>query len=177
VFEDAVFQIAKARTGSFRPILILIGTRLGLDRITPVYWEALKASLQMSQSVGIAGGRPSSSLYFVGTQGSNIFYLDPHQTRSALPLHRDPDEYSEEEVETCHTRRLRRLHLREMDPSMLMGFLIRDEADWKSWRQGISCISGKTIIHVADREVLHHRLSTERDGAIDEVETFDTEEE
>jgi cysteine protease ATG4 len=55
VFEDAVFQIAKARTGTFQPILILIGTRLGLDRITPVYWEALKASLQMPQSVGIAG--------------------------------------------------------------------------------------------------------------------------
>jgi cysteine protease ATG4 len=55
VFEDAVFQIAKARTGSFQPVLILIGTRLGLDRITPVYWEALKASLQMPQSVGIAG--------------------------------------------------------------------------------------------------------------------------
>jgi len=122
-------------------------------------------------------GRPSSSLYFVGTQGSDIFYLDPHQTRPALPLHSDPNEYSDEEVESCHTRRLRRLHLREMDPSMLMGFLIRGEADWQSWRQGISSISGKTIIHVADREVLHHRLSTERDGAIDEVETFDTEEE
>jgi cysteine protease ATG4 len=55
VFEDAVLQAAKARTGSFQPVLILIGTRLGLDRITPVYWEALKASLQMPQSVGIAG--------------------------------------------------------------------------------------------------------------------------
>jgi cysteine protease ATG4 len=55
VFEDVVFQIAKARSGSFQPTLILIGTRLGLDRITPVYWEALKATLQMPQSVGIAG--------------------------------------------------------------------------------------------------------------------------
>jgi cysteine protease ATG4 len=64
-----------------------------------------------------------------------------------------------------------------MDPSMLMGFLIRDEADWQSWRQGISSVSGKTIIHIADREGLHHRMSVERDGAIDEVETFDTEEE
>jgi hypothetical protein len=65
VFEDAVFQIAKARTGSFQPILILIGTRLGLDRITPVYWEALKASLQMPQSVGIAGCvRPILELLF-----------------------------------------------------------------------------------------------------------------
>jgi hypothetical protein len=55
VYEDKVFQIATAKTGSFEPTLILVGIRLGIDRITPVYWEALKASLQMSQSVGIAG--------------------------------------------------------------------------------------------------------------------------
>ena len=38
------------------------------------------------QSVGIAGGRPSSSYYFVGSQADNLFYLDPHNTRPAIPL-------------------------------------------------------------------------------------------
>jgi cysteine protease ATG4 len=55
VYEDKVFQAAKEKTGSFQPTLLLIGTRLGLDRITPVYWEALKDTLRMPQSVGIAG--------------------------------------------------------------------------------------------------------------------------
>jgi cysteine protease ATG4 len=55
VYEDGVFKIAKAKTGSFQPTLILVGTRLGLERITPVYWDALKATLQMPQSIGIAG--------------------------------------------------------------------------------------------------------------------------
>lgn len=55
VYEDKVYQIATAKTGSFDPTLILVGIRLGIDRITPAYWQALKASLQMSQSVGIAG--------------------------------------------------------------------------------------------------------------------------
>jgi cysteine protease ATG4 len=55
VYEDAVLQTAKSKTGTFRPTLILIGIRLGLDRITPVYWEALKSTLRMPQSVGIAG--------------------------------------------------------------------------------------------------------------------------
>ncbi len=32
-------------------------------------------------SVGIVGGRPSSSLYFVGTQGERVLYLDPHDVQ------------------------------------------------------------------------------------------------
>ena len=36
--------------------------------------------------MGIAGGRPSSSYYFVGSQADNLFYLDPHNPRPAIPL-------------------------------------------------------------------------------------------
>ncbi|KAJ7205880.1 hypothetical protein C8J57DRAFT_1404949 [Mycena rebaudengoi] len=42
------------------------------------------------QSVGIAGGRPSSSYYFVGVQGDGLFYLDPHHSRPAVPLRPPP---------------------------------------------------------------------------------------
>lgn len=55
VYRDDFMAIAKPEGTSFHPTLILVGTRLGIDRITPVYWEALKATLQMPQSVGIAG--------------------------------------------------------------------------------------------------------------------------
>lgn len=55
VYEDAFFKVAKAENGSFSPTLVLVGIRLGIDRVTPVYWEALKASLRLPQSVGIAG--------------------------------------------------------------------------------------------------------------------------
>lgn len=48
-------DLAKSGGHSFRPTLILVGTRLGIDKITPVYWEALLSALQMPQSVGIAG--------------------------------------------------------------------------------------------------------------------------
>jgi cysteine protease ATG4 len=48
-------SIAKADNNTFQPTLILVGTRLGLDKITPVYWDGLKATLQMPQSIGIAG--------------------------------------------------------------------------------------------------------------------------
>jgi cysteine protease ATG4 len=55
VYEDNLKAIAIDESGTFRPTLILVGTRLGIDKITPVYWEALKASLQMEHAIGIAG--------------------------------------------------------------------------------------------------------------------------
>jgi cysteine protease ATG4 len=55
VYEESFMSIAKSDGVNFTPTLILVGTRLGTDKITPVYWEALKSSLQMPQSIGIAG--------------------------------------------------------------------------------------------------------------------------
>ncbi|KAF4345801.1 cysteine protease ATG4 [Fusarium beomiforme] len=172
VYEDDFMNIAKPTGEAFHPTLVLVGTRLGIDKITPVYWEALIAALQMPQSVGIAGGRPSSSHYFIGSQGSFLFYLDPHHTRPALPYHENLTDYSSEEIASCHTARLRRIHVREMDPSMLIGFLIRSEEDWQDWKRGVKHVQGKSIIHVADRNAVHGGSSEGREGAIDEVETL-----
>ncbi|KAL7276267.1 Cysteine protease atg4 [Rhizina undulata] len=173
VYEDSFRKIAIV-DGQFRPTLVLVGIRLGIERVTPVYWEALKACLQVPQSVGIAGGRPSSSHYFVGVQGDNFFYLDPHQCRQSLPYRDNSSKYTSEEVDSCHSRRLRRLHLREMDPSMLLAFLIKDEADWKEWRRGVEQVQGKRVIHVGDVEpTAHGHTGGPREEAIAEVEAFD----
>ncbi|MCJ1279543.1 Cysteine protease atg4 [Puttea exsequens] len=176
VYEDSFFKLAKDDSGAFQPTLILVGIRLGIDRVTPAYWEALKASVQLPQSVGIAGGRPSSSHYFFGSQGDQFFYLDPHVTRPALRHHSDSENLSEDEVNSCHTRRLRCLPLRDMDPSMLLAFLIRDKEDWRSWRRAMTEVNGKAVVHVADTEPSLHGHGAERQGAVDDVETFDDEE-
>lgn len=55
VYEDTFMKLAKGGDDSFTPTLILLGIRLGIDRVTPVYWESLKAALRLSQSIGIAG--------------------------------------------------------------------------------------------------------------------------
>ena len=132
--------------------------------------------MQLPQSVGIAGGRPSSSHYFFGIQGDQFFYLDPHVTRPGLRFCRNPVDLTQEEVNSCHTRRLRRLPLKDMDPSMLIAFLIKDEEDWKSWRRAIGDASGKPVVHVADSEPSLHGHGTERQSAVDDVETFDDDE-
>lgn len=73
-----------------RAVLVLIGIRLGIDGVNPIYYETIKALFTFPQSVGIAGGRPSSSYYFMGSQADNLFYLDPHHARTAVPLRPAP---------------------------------------------------------------------------------------
>jgi cysteine protease ATG4 len=151
----------------FQPTLIVLGIRLGIEKVTQAYHSALKAALELPQSVGIAGGRPSSSHYFVGHQGDSFFYLDPHTTRPMLS-----PQPSREDIETCHTRRVRKLPLAEMDPSMLLGFLVRSRDDFDEWRKAIAELPGKAIIHIHDAEP-KYATGNERAGAIDEVETLD----
>jgi cysteine protease ATG4 len=176
VYEDRFRSIAalSATDQTIQPTLILLGIRLGIDRITPVYHEALKTSFTYPQSIGIAGGRPSSSHYFVGTQGDLFLYLDPHETRPALPYHAEAAAYTEDEIKSCHTRRLRGLRIADMDPSMLIGFLIRDEADWNDWKRRLQETKGKAIVHVYSKTPPTPGQQ-ERKEAVDEVSTFDDE--
>jgi cysteine protease ATG4 len=108
----------------------------------------------------------------MGVQDSHLFFLDPHFTRPAIPPRRSDEAYTPEEVDSYHTRRLRRIHIKDMDPSMLIGFLIRDEADWVDWRERVKSTPGKPIIHI----VASGAQSVEGHGrkeALDEVEALD----
>jgi len=169
VYTDSVIATATHNsTTPFQPTLILLGIRLGIDRITPVYHAALKACLELPHSVGIAGGRPSSSHYFLGHQGDSFFYLDPHSTRPMLPA----KNLSSSDVDTCHTRRVRRLGIADMDPSMLLGFLVRSREEFEDWKELVKGCPGKAVIHVQDVEP-RYESGREREGAVDEVVAWD----
>ncbi|TRM65040.1 peptidase family C54-domain-containing protein [Schizophyllum amplum] len=86
-----------------RPVLVLLNLRLGLDRVNPIYHDTIKALFTFPQSVGIAGGRPCSSYHFVGAQGSDLIYLDPHHTRPAV--HTEDSTAGEREEEDAPKRR------------------------------------------------------------------------
>ena len=84
--------------------------------------------------------------------------------------------YSEDEVNSCHTRRLRRLSIEDMDPSMLIAFLVRDRNDWNSWRNSINQVSGKAVVHIADKEPILHSHDIEPQSVVDDVEILDEDE-
>jgi cysteine protease ATG4 len=115
----------------------------------------------------------------VGVQDSHLFFLDPHTTRPTLPHHQPEEPYTAEERGSYHTRRLRRIHLKDMDPSMLIGFLIKDEADWIDWKQRVQSSPGKPIIHILTGETQLDKgyQGPGRKAAVDEVEALDDSDE
>ncbi len=141
LYEDELLPIScpEGIENGFKPTLILSGVRLGVRSVNPIYWAFLKKLLSIHQSVGIAGGRPSSSHYFFGYQGDNLFYMDPHTPQSALsPKHSDNANYRAEYISSVHTKRIRKLGLREMDPSMLIGLLVTSLAEYQKLKSIIS---------------------------------------
>jgi len=78
-----------------------------------------------------------------------------------------------------------------MDPSMLIGFLVRDETDWQDWKREIRDMEavrgidgkGKQIVHLYDTEPvsgLDNEITGregQRESAIDDVVSCDEEEE
>ncbi|GAA5857896.1 hypothetical protein JCM8547_006020 [Rhodosporidiobolus lusitaniae] len=222
--DGAVYEseVAKESGGWEKPVLVLVNVRLGIDGVNPIYYEAIKGIFRLPQTVGIAGGRPSSSYYFVAAQGNSLFYIDPHHPRPAVPVVQPPKEveelagrtplspkegeqqakgerrtrkrvdtqetakgvadsfvtiaaptqppssssrspspsppspapcapassdgpvsafllssYPDAAWSTYHTEKVRKCALNSLDPSMLLGFLVRDEKEWKEFRKGV----------------------------------------
>ena len=111
--------------GSWRPVLIFIPLRLGLESLNPQYAPALARLFGLPQSVGMIGGRPRAAHYFVGsTSAGKLLYLDPHTVQPALRREAP-------EVRSCHytAPTVPSIRTLELDPSLALGFLCRSHAD------------------------------------------------
>ncbi|KAJ2095676.1 Cysteine protease atg4 [Coemansia sp. S142-1] len=118
---DGVVYLADICEHDFKPTLILVASMLGIDRVNPVYYPFIQASLTLPQSAGVAGGRPSSALYFAGFQGDELLYLDPHFTRPAV-ARRSDDRYSQSDLASYSCNVPRRIALNRLDPCMVFGY-------------------------------------------------------
>ncbi|KAF9580213.1 Cysteine protease atg4b [Lunasporangiospora selenospora] len=113
----------------WKPVLIFVPTRFGLDKLTERYVPNLKKLFQLPQFLGIAGGRPGRSLYFVACQGNELFYYDPHFVKPRAT----PEEIFSCPSPSYHCPVVRSMHILELDPSMLLAFLIRSPSELKDW--------------------------------------------
>ena len=75
-------SVACEGTARISPTLILLGIRLGIDHVTPVYWDGLKAALQYPQSVGIAG----YLLFYLKTQTQKLMIDMQQRSTVSIPL-------------------------------------------------------------------------------------------
>ncbi|VDN00921.1 unnamed protein product [Thelazia callipaeda] len=125
----------------WRPLLIIIPLRLGLNTINACYLSAIQVFFALPQCVGIIGGRPNHALYFVGIADDNLLYLDPHFCQNYVDLEKivttteKKDGYvviSMEEFDdtTYHCPFILSTKFDKMDPSLAIAFLCRTEDDY-----------------------------------------------
>ncbi|KAI9140996.1 hypothetical protein BKA69DRAFT_467748 [Paraphysoderma sedebokerense] len=109
------------------PLVIFIPVRLGLSDISADFWDNLKTLFTWECCLGIVGGRPKKSFWFVGWEDDNLLYFDPHISRdfdsfnSGVPVHK------------YHTTQIRSTPLSSIDPSMLLGFLIKSKTELENF--------------------------------------------
>ncbi|KAF9900490.1 Cysteine protease atg4b [Linnemannia zychae] len=113
------------QAGQWKPVVVMMPVRYGLDKLKEGYVSNLKKLFQLPQFLGIAGGRPGRSLYFVACQGNDLFYFDPHTVKTRA---------THEELSHCpsssyHCNVVRAMDIMELDPSMMLGFLIQSMQD------------------------------------------------
>ena len=59
---------------SWKALILLVPIRLGAEKMNSVYGSCLTTLLTFENCIGIIGGRPKHSLYFVGFQGKLLQY-------------------------------------------------------------------------------------------------------
>eukprot|EP01089_Gocevia_fonbrunei_P000656 TRINITY_DN10650_c0_g1_i1.p1 TRINITY_DN10650_c0_g1~~TRINITY_DN10650_c0_g1_i1.p1 ORF type:complete len:472 (-),score=45.43 TRINITY_DN10650_c0_g1_i1:186-1601(-) len=121
-------QKANNQQTVWRPVIILMPVRLGLGKINPVYIPFIKSVLTWPQSIGVIGGKPNSSYWFVGWQDNQFFYLDPHVVQGWVNV-------NEENwgVESYVLEMPQMMAADLIDPSMAVGFYCDGKASFMDW--------------------------------------------
>jgi len=121
------------------PVLLLIPLRLGRDRFNPAYADALRSMLacvddpEGCATVGVVGGRPRHSLYFVGFQEDSLIHLDPHLVQDYVDVSRQ----QHFPLSSFHCRQPRKLAMSKMDPSCCVGIYCETRQAFETWCENV----------------------------------------
>ena len=134
IIKKDIMEICKKKK-NFK-FLLLIPLRLGLNTINDLYINSLLSFFEFPQSVGIIGGKSKYSLYFIGYENKQLKYLDPHTSKSKI----DNDIYFPKmnDLLSYHSMNPLSIDISEIDPSLTIGFFIKDENDFNDFLDRIN---------------------------------------
>eukprot|EP01113_Clastostelium_recurvatum_P040458 TRINITY_DN6292_c0_g1_i5.p1 TRINITY_DN6292_c0_g1~~TRINITY_DN6292_c0_g1_i5.p1 ORF type:complete len:466 (-),score=83.22 TRINITY_DN6292_c0_g1_i5:112-1509(-) len=128
----------------WRSLIIVVPVRLGVESLNPVYVETIQEFFRLPQSIGILGGRPKKSFYFVGYQDESMLYLDPHFVHASV---RPDREFS---PESYHCQVPLKMPIVSIDPTLAFCFYCHDRKDFETLAAHLASSSRREkVIHVA----------------------------
>ncbi|EFO93744.1 CRE-ATG-4.2 protein [Caenorhabditis remanei] len=112
-----------------KTLILVIVVRLGAAELNPIYVPHLMRLFSMESCLGVTGGRPDHSCWFVGFYGDQIIYLDPHVAHEYIPIDMnfnvnmtDNKKSKKCPERSYHCRLLSKMHFLDMDPSCALCF-------------------------------------------------------
>ncbi|EPY37213.1 hypothetical protein STCU_00084 [Strigomonas culicis] len=110
------------------PVLYLVPASLGIGKVSSFYESALLKMLSMESCCGIAGGKSKASIFFIGYQDRNVFYLDPHYVQKAFAKLEKPRKLSK----ACGSR-----DVSAFQSCMLIGFYIANKEAFQTFTRDL----------------------------------------
>merc|ERR1711879_1107034 len=92
----------------------------------PIYIPTLKAFFSFPQCLGVIGGKPHSSFYFVGYQDNKVLYMDPHFVQPTVRMDDEPLF----PIESYRMEIPQAMSFDDIDPSLALGFLCSSQAEF-----------------------------------------------
>uniref|UniRef100_A0A8C9T3Z6 Cysteine protease n=1 Tax=Scleropages formosus TaxID=113540 RepID=A0A8C9T3Z6_SCLFO len=113
--DPSLLEDLSGQSSGWKSVIILVPVRLGGESLNPAYIECVKNILRLECCIGIIGGKPKHSLFFLCRP---FDLLLPHP----VPSH----------LQSFHCQSPRKMSFSRMDPSCTIGFYAKNQKDFDS---------------------------------------------